>query len=233
MVKNRHFNIYIITFLILGVITSCSDSNNDWSKEGLKGKVASYTEINDLAKNNSGEWVVNSESVNYEKVEFDKDGVSKGSSFYFDNNLAGSRRFEKKDGKTIKEFFYIGDGELFSIIDYSYLPGDKVEIITSSGNGVVDAIATEYYKNNQIVMSEHRDGVDKSKIKFTMNYEYDKNHNVVKSKFIDLETNEIYISEFEYLSFDDKGNWTKRIEYPSELRSNENTYITIREFEYY
>ena len=228
----KYLNVFMIALLV-GVITSCSKTNNDWNREGLKGKVESYTQKYEGATEKFGEWVASSDYGNYVKVTFNETGNRVQTEEFDDNRLIDKSILKSEDGKIIEESKHYNDGELFEVIKSTYLPKDKVEKVGYYPDGRIASVKTEYYKNDRLAKVEERDIEDKSKIYFTTTYKYDKDKNVIKRENKHHEPKETYVYDYEYIEFDDIGNWTKRLEYPSDSRSAINTFITIREFTYF
>ena len=84
------------------------------------------------------------------------------------------------------------------------------------------------FKNNKIIKrtytyDRYNNNVD------TEEFEYDKNNNLINQKITDnIET---LIYNYEYLDFDDKGNWTKSIFFEGD--DKEDCHMIIREIKYY
>lgn len=251
----------VLLIVGFGLVASCSQTS-DRSKLKLKGKVASLTVTNYLAEQNSGEWET-TKMIDRSKIFFDKKGWQQSSEYYNDlNELTQRVTLKRKNGKVQEQSIFSADGQLLMKDAYTYHSNDTIKTITYDAKGEVLLTLKSVYDNDLIVRQDATNIEEGYDSQFIIIYEYDNRGNEIckewsnpemqqfsvekseydqKGNLIFKEINEVALessstTEYEYLLFDSKGNWTKRLEqvaYEDEEGKGEYTLLGTREYKYY
>lgn len=242
-----------LLIILLGVTAACSDKT-DLDKLRLNGEVASLTESNFLAEYDDGEWE-KIELLDSSKIYFDKNGWQQSAKNYDgEGNLTQETVIIRKDGKVTKRSIFNDEGDLIMKDEYLYNAGDTVKTITYNATGEIVLRVSSLYDDELMVKqiaTNIKDGEEDSQ--FIIDYEYDNQGNeiykewsnkdmeqfsIVKSEYdnkrnlLYKDVNEVALkstsqTEYEYLSFDFKDNWTKRLEHVSYIDDEEKGEYTI------
>lgn len=232
MVNKKYFN--FLLFAVVGLLNSCS-SSNDWDRFGLSGKVKTYSERSYDVEMKFGEWSMRDlEIFGHNKVSFDKEGNYQWiESLDRDDKLTGKLISRRENGEVIEENYYDGDGELIRRTKYIQNSRKSLEYISYDEDGKKVSQGVSYFVNDRIVKQEYQTFADGDvKEKYTVLFEYDKKGNLINQKMTNEKGKIIIHSKHEYLTFDENGNWTERLDYSSE-NDDEPDKIVIREYEYY
>lgn len=201
--------------LIIPTIWSCSSSYTDWDLEGLKGKVKQYEEKSSKAIEKFGEWALDENDMSVKVVRFNENGRTREWVMY-----------DKNGGELDKEILtYGGDKLIGSEYFAKKLKVGTLEI-EQNDNKIV------YKSKRTIPIYEERIIKNKKIIRvITDNYgdgTFDTLNNEYNEKGL-LRTSNFY--DYEYLEFDSKGNWTKRMITSKERP--EDKYVEQRAYEYF
>lgn len=124
----RQLNFIIIVFAIL-IAQSCSNSKieNDWTKDNLKGKVHSYSEISYKAEERFGNIekgcrTVISVSCEDKQNKYDEKGnIIEQTSYYSDGSIIKKKKYTyNENGHLIEENCYDSDGCIETKTKYKY-----------------------------------------------------------------------------------------------------------------
>ena len=209
---------------------SCSET--DERKEyGLKGNVKSYFERVYKAEKKFGKWEKgNIAYYGHNQVIFDKKGVFQEFECYDRAmNLTEKRIPIREKGKMLEKIFYYGNGNLYRKSVYTHISKNEIDFERFNSDeekvGYGKIIRRNGRMTNQFYTKIYSD-VEREKLT-TVLYEYDKDGNLISEKHI--EEGVIYFSlRYEYLEFDAKKNWTKRL-----IFDEYEPQIAIREIEYF
>ena len=214
-------------------MVSCSQTTEyrtDLNRELLNGRVASFTETSGNAVENFGEWVP--KAGHFEttlKVTFDKDGIQESSKTYNEGKLTERSLFKKEKGKIVEELYYGEDGNLDTVKKSLSISKDKVTINTYKSDGELSMKQEVFFKKNQLIKSYITEAYDDVIVSTN---EYNDRGNLI-SLILVLQVGGgevVRHIKFEYLSYDDMGNWTKSI---SQNVIEEYVHLHIRAYEYY
>ncbi len=235
----RACSLLLISLLIV-VTSGCGNStdkveDNDWSAEGLKGKVKSVIERNFQAQSQSGNWGKGSAGQSYLVKNFDKNGFKQSENSYFvnDNSLYGRSTYEYDDGNLTKINRYGADnnkagydslterlGKIrpLKFDNYFVVPGETAKTgfteMVWEGARVNE---TKRYDQNSRLISQSLST-------------YDENNHVAELKRETFGQNSTQTIRYTYLSYDDKGNWTSALKQIIGFNFQE---IIERVYEYY
>ena len=244
--------IFIIAGLLLMI--SCDqqqESNNDWTKYRLKGKVKSFREIKFLAVDRFTE-IINGERVKHdynkeflfnldgliiEKNEYIPDGTLENRTMYlYQNNelieyndydsqgmLFGTGKYKKdKSGQVTRLNYKTTDGRYNWSETYKFDHHNRpLEINRLNRENVIDQKQKYIYDENGNIKESELYRDDKLVSKNIYNYNED-GSNVELNYGDSITYTHIY-------SFDSKGNWIKKIVFENKNPSG----ILIREIEYF
>lgn len=221
-------------FIALFSILSCSNHQSSLKSFGLNGKVKSCLEKHYSAEKKFGEWQAGDENeYAHNRSGFDQDGNHLWTE-YLDNDgkLEAKEKSIYENGELIESEFYYEDGELLSKTKYLKSSENELEFVSYDANGKTKSKGISYFKNGRVIKSsvtifEN----DEIKNELTQIFEYDKHNNLIVQKRTDNKGAIQHSAKFEYLTFDNKNNWLKRLEYNFESEEPKN--IVIREIEYY
>lgn len=231
----KHENTFKPLFLLVLTLFcfSCSESNKS-NDHGLNGRVKSISEKYYDPSFKFGEWT-NDNNLDYEVI-----------SLFDDNGKLLSVEYRDEDGEVLmkiirnvinenryEEITYDGDGDLDtkSIIDRS---NDTLVSITYDEDGEIINKNKSYFKNNRIEKNfiENFDDNNFSKEKIN---EFKYNDQGILTSIVSSDS---YFgtdtTSYIHLTFDEKNNWTKCLEYYSKYDDGkEPVNIIFREYEYY
>lgn len=223
-----------ISFIVIVLLTSCSE-HPGWKRFGLKGKVKSFTERTYDAEKKFGKWENGDLKISgHNKTMFNESGEITEID-YLDEDLKLTTKYipTYKDDNVIEENYFDESGALNSSNKFTNISSDKKEYerLDKEGRKEMDEIL--YYSKNQITKSIINSYYNGNVLDvFTATFEYDKNNHLISMKQVNKKGEIILFIKFEYLEFDQKGNWTKRLNYDESDEENPKS-IFIREYEYY
>ena len=196
-----------------------------------KGKVKSVTLRTYEAESKFGEWEAGDPTYPHYKINFDANGLyQEYISYYIDGSLLGKEIPVYKNNKFVEAIWYDEEGQFEEKTKRNKTSKNETEVevfnkqdekIRSSKrtlrNGYVTKSSSTYFKDGK------EDGI------YTALFELDKDGNSISQKNLDEKGEVKFHATFEYLEFDQKGNWTKRLTTDADGDSE----ISIREIEYY
>jgi hypothetical protein len=222
-------------FLLAGILgVSCSHQKSIYHYSALNGKIKSVHEINYLpttAKGKTGQEKISDSGEN--KASFDPEGKCLNVEYFKNKSrLSGKLHFEYENGKLTKELFYDEKGRLIFTKNYYEFSPDLQAYTIHDKKGVKTEEGKYYVEKNKIVRQE-KTTFDKNTVieETSIVNTYDRHGDLIKQEQIRKKGNNIVL-DYEYLEFDKKKNWTKRLEKQSSPKDGEDI-ITVRELEYY
>ena len=233
MTTKNYFKIPLL-LMTIAILTSCSN-NSDWNRFGLNGKIKTYLERKYEAEKKFGEWENGDiKYYGHYRVSFDSEGNCQWIEYLDeDNELSGKLIPQIENGKLIEESYYDEDGELIKKTKVIHNSKDELELIAFNEDGEKTSQEKLYFANNRVIKQEYQTFEDdKVKEEYSVVFEYDKNGHLISQKQTDRKGEITYFLKFKYIDFDEKNNWTKRLEYDSE-EGEKPENIVIREYEYY
>jgi len=227
-------------FLCLaGAFVSCSDTD-ECKEYDLKGEVkSSFAKFYGVEKKD-GEWVKGNILYRHNRVIFDKKGLLQEVEHYNEHIfLTGKTIPTRKKGKIVEESYYDKDRDFVEKTIFKHISKNEIDFERFSSNGEKFRYGKTIRKNGKKTSKSttfmYRDDEFREDIEL---FEYDKDDNLISVETTD-EEGEITVSvRYEYLEFDAKGNWTKRLMFEihhkhRDYRVSEPVCIETREIEYY
>jgi len=224
--------------LIICNFYSC-DNEYEYGKVRYKGQVKSVTCRVCNVGEKFGKWIEGNQYF-YSEYHYDTKG------FYTEINVNETKIIPKYDkNKLIEESSYNKDGEILEISKIRYISKTEKEITKFDSEGKKIYTISLFYKGKLLEKSIFMD-----KTRTVVTNTYDKNENISESvQITDKETyttgsydefgngivkdttvfNKKRVKKYEYLEYDIKGNWLKRLVYsdsdiPSSIEINEISY---------
>ncbi|MCG8794595.1 hypothetical protein [Tenacibaculum finnmarkense] len=247
-----------LSLLIIVILTAFSCNNQkeetDLTKEKLKGRVKSYTEISYKAIERFGK-IEKGERLKSIQIKYSNKGNKIETNHYNSYGSLSSKHIYKygNKGNKIEKSYYNSDGSLSSKHIYKYdNKGNKIEMSYYHSDGILKSKSIYKYDNkgNEIEMRYYVS----DDLGFKSISKYDNKGNEVEMRYYDSGGNfdEEYYSKYDnkgnkiemsssnafgkkskyiykYDNFDKKGNWTKKITFKNEIPDD----ILEREFEYF
>lgn len=211
-------------FLILIVLIISCKNQTDLEEAGFKGKVKSVHSTHTATKNSFGVWESTGKVLWSETANYDEKG--KCISITIGNNKV-IPKYEKEI--LVEQSQYTEDGRLISTAKFQHNSENELEINRFNENGKKEMHEVITYKNKKAIKDICSFIYSDDTVTFTNYLVYDEKGNVSEQKRVDKTGEQTF--NFEYIEFDDKKNWTKRLTYIN--HSKEPSEILIRQFEYY
>lgn len=220
-------NKLFILGLIL-VITGCSGGDSDLAKTGLKGDISNITIYHFEAVHKNDNWEKGRPLSNGHRImQYDAGGAYvKSFALTHEGDTLGYTIVRKENGETVEEVFHsLFNGRSTRTI-MERVDERQVNFEVWEGETLYFEGAS-YYDSRGRLVSQVRVVEDRE----VMNhFVYDKGL-MVKSFQEELNGEISGTQLYEYTEFDEKGNWTKRLVYPTEDRIVPEM-ITTRVYEY-
>jgi len=243
-------NKWILLVNLAIVFISCTTTNeNGLSDWDLKGNVKSCFSYSYEVESKFGKWEKGKRrKYGHTQVTFDKKGgPQEEESYNSDMDLISKIIYVCENGQILEYAAYSGDGKLLSKTKYNYISNS--EILTkrfyfynnNNDSVFVDSvnITREKGKMRKQVRLEIRSDTAydiRTICEFNYNEEGNKNdYKVIKElyKEDDIFHTNVFKYRYEYLEFDTKNNWTKRILFGEYDGKSEPICMEIREIKYY
>ena len=192
----------------------------DW---GLKCNVKSYSEYHYRSEKEEDE---NIKFYGHNQVVFNKKGIWKGQTYYQN----GKELPIRKKGKVSERRYYDADGKLTNTTKINYVSDNQIDFELFNSDGEKTNYLTHILKNGKIITQTNtsiRNGIEN--LVYTAIYEYDKDENLITQK-ITYSNGNTHIFKTEYLEFDSKKNWIKKLNFTDDEKGG---LVTIREIEYH
>ena len=221
-------NIFILLWIIL-ILNSCSGGSNDLVRAGLKGEVYSILEHQFSARYREGEWEAGSpSSFGHRIINYDRDGLYLESIILNERgDTAGITRSRRENGELVEEILFSGYSNGTSKTLFERISKEQVNFELWDGDKLFFEGAN-FYDSKGRIERQHTVENDREVINY---FEYNKGL-LVKNYQEDLSGIRIYTQQYEYKSFDEKGNWTKKLVYVGEDKITPRLVIT-RIYSYY
>jgi len=219
--------------IVLGLFSSCS-KYNDRNRLCLNGKVKiclirGYEPVKQFDKWDAGPI----KSSGHVRMFFDEAGNEYKEELVDGNNQLHFKILSQHDEKNIRHD--IGYNEKDSIVFKRTLSLSKNKLISDifDHNGQIKFVDTIFYKKNkirkEISLALKNDSITDVKISI---YEYDKKNNIISIKQIKASGEISHYTKYRYIDFDQKNNWTKRLNFDGR-NPEEPGVVETRVFEYY
>lgn len=231
----KHTKLFKSLFLLLFsmLLFSCTVSNNDLGREGLRGQIKSISEMSNEVAMRSGQAVSNG-YFGYTILHYDTIGNFQSYDYYdVIGSLIQKKVSNRVDENLIEDEFYDGVGNL-EYTTVSNISKDLAEFITYDSDGAIIGGGINYYKRNRLIKMDKEDFGNNNAIKETYySYEYDKKGNLTSVMITDS-NGETVTWIYDYTSFDEMDNWTQCLHYYSNHEDGkEPLMISRRQYEYY
>ena len=231
--KSEKYILIPVLFVVFGMLSSC-ETKTDWSLYALNGKVKKYAENHYEPETKFGEWQKGKpQEYGSNSVTFDTSGMYNGMDFLDENNELRERLKAKvENGKILEELSYDKDGKLTGETKFTYLSDSDIEFVRYDQKGEITGEGTSFLENGKVIRRDYK-VIDKGEalIEFRMRFEYNTKGDISKSYQEDEDGN-ITSYTYEYVEFDEKKNWIKRLDYSKE-NSETPEKVVFRTYEYY
>ncbi|MDD3079938.1 MAG: hypothetical protein PHH37_12665 [Paludibacter sp.] len=227
-----YWKLFII-IVIVGLFSSCSKCD-DRTRIGFNGKVKvclirGYEPIKQF-----DEWDAGTiKSSGHIRMFFDEAGNEYKEELVDGNNQLHYKILSQHDEKNIRHD--VGYDEKDSIIFKRTLSFSKNKLVFSifDNDGQKKFVDTVFYKKNKLkkeisIALKNNSIID---AKITM-YEYDKNNNIISEKQIKPSGEISFYTKYKYIEFDEKNNWTKRLDFDGK-NPEKPELVETRVFKYY
>ncbi len=215
-------------FPLIAILSSCSGGDSDLAKSGLKGNISSVIEHQFEAVHKDDGWVEGRPGMyGHRIIQYDAEGnYVKSLALTYAGDTIGYTTVRWEDGEKVEEVFHsLVDGRTTRTI-MERVNEKQVNFEVWEGE-TLHFEGASYFDSRGRLVSQVR-VVDERQV--INHFVYDKGF-MVKS-FQEELTGEISGTQlFEYIEFDDEGNWTKRLIYPTEDRIVPEV-ITTRTYHY-
>lgn len=218
----------LFLFALTLIITSCSGGDSDLAKAGLKGEVSSITEHQFEAVHRNDTWVTGKPGRYGHRVTlYDEEGTYvKSLALTYKGDTVGYTTTKMENGEKVEEVFH-------SLVDRRTTRTIMERVSEKQVNFEVWEGERLYYEGASFFDSRGRivsqvRVVDEREV--TNHFVYDKGL-MVKSFQEELSGEISGTQLYEYTEFDEEGNWTRRLIYPTEDRIVPEVIIT-REYKY-
>jgi len=212
-------------FILSGLFTSCSNQT-DSEKDGLKGKVKSVQLSTYSTKSVFGVWESTGEELWKETKHYDEKGR------YISQEYASNKFIPKYEQDIlVEENQYLENGDLAATTKFKYISKNEIELIRFHENGDKLNHEVKYFENkrhSKTLGTDYLFGADS--IKYTIYLIYDDSGNITQRKIVYTDEEKLY--NYEYIEFDDKKNWIKRLTFIPK-NGKEPAEIAIRKIEYF
>lgn len=224
MTATIHPTPYLLTLLILLATTACNQDSKFGTKAyGLKGNVKQVTETRYFIENVDGEW-------DYDNLELmitnilifnEKNQCTEEKYILSSGEILQNIVYEYKDGIPVRQVTYNTNGEISDILIPTDINDNLVELEILNPDSTLREKGKAIYENGYVVHliysgKEYR-------------YTYDKDGNRTGYHF--TEPFGELTAEIQYLEFDNRGNWTKKLEIKEGFDPRD--YFVTRKIEYY
>lgn len=197
------------------ILTSCSGGDSDLAKSGLKGDISSVIVHQYEAVHKDDQWVKGKPAAfGHRILEYDAEGsYVKSLALTHTGDTIGYTTVRKENGETVEEVFHsLVNGRttrtIMERVDERQVNFEVWEGETLHFEGA------SYFDSRGRLVSQVRVVEDREVLN---HFVYDKGL-MVKSFQEELSGEVSGTQLYEYTEFDEKGNWTKRLIYPSEDR---------------
>lgn len=213
---------------VIVILSSCSGGNNDLVKSGLKGDISTVIENQFEAVHKDGEWSAGKPvAYGHRVILYDADGgYVKRIALSEGGDTLAYTAIRKENGETVEETFHsLVNGRSTRTI-MERVNEKQVNFEVWEGETLHFEGASYFDKKGRLV-SQVRVVDDRE----VMNhFVYDKRL-MIKSFQEELNGQISGTQLYEYTEFDEKGNWTKRLIYPTNDRIKPQL-VTLREYHY-
>lgn len=213
------------------ILMSCS--NTDERKNfGLNGNVKSCFERLYEVEKKFGKWENGDiEYYGHSRITFDKKGLYQEIEYYDDDmDLTGKLLPVREKGKVLEEIYYDEDGKLQNKTTILHISKNEIDFESFDFDGKKLAHGKTIRENGKVMKQIYTTTRNNEDETYTTLFEYDKDGNLISQKQTNKKGEIVFYQRFEYLEFDTKKNWTKRLTYEDD---NKPINIAIREIEYY
>ncbi len=248
----------ITSVIVVFLFTNCTNTHKtNWERDGLKGKVKSYSEIlyNDVVVDSAGilkgkkfyirkntydkkgnirdEIVLSANgryNRRYKSNKYDKRNCSLEMECYKNDTLVSVQKFKyDKNDYRISAHEYNLDGTLISYNTYKNdKKGNRVQLNSFDKNDQL-AFKTEFKYDKKNNLIEEMVYFKKDNF-YKTTYEYDAKGNMIKGKrYAKSDSLNVDMEIISKYEFDKKGNWLKKVDY----KNDKPFFMTEREYEYY
>ena len=224
-----------LTLLICSVTIFVSCSNTNERKNfGLNGNVKSCFERLYEVEKKFGRWENGDTEYNgHYQVIFDKEGKYQEINYYDSYmDLIGKQLPTREKGKVSEEIYYDEYGELQNKTMIKHISKNEIDFESFNSDGE-KTVHGKYIQEGGKIMKQSYTFIMQDNDEdetYTISFEYDKEGNLIYQKQTNKKGEIVSYVKFEYLDFDKKNNWTKRLMYEDD---DEPKNIAIREIEYY
>lgn len=208
---------------------SCSSGNNDLEKEGIKGRLKSYKELNFIPTYENDKWVAGDPSRFGGRIlDYDRDGFFLGSyNINYQGDTIGMSTPRREDGELVEETFVslLDRSTTRTILDR--VSDDQVNFEVWRNDQLIYEGADYYDKNGRLI----RQAQVSNGREINVYSVYEKNL-LVEHYQVEVTGEQTAWQQYEYDGFDSKGNWTVKLVYVGQEKIRPELVIT-RELQYW
>ena len=214
----NHFSLYL-TLAMFTLLTACQSMGNDWDRLGLKGKVKRVEERTyNVDGQKFGEWQQGRRTFGNANMAFDANGGFLWTET-LDRDLKLNSKYvvKRQSDRLFNELFYNAEGQLTDKNEVERVSANRTTFVNYDMDGNKRLEGDTYLRNHKLARQEFtlfEKGVAQSG--FVVVFEYDEDGNLIRQKQTRNGEELTYFARYEYLTFDDKKNWTKRLEFDEE-----------------
>lgn len=231
--KQKQFQSSKWILLVCSVTILMSCSNIDERENfGLNGNVKSCFERLYEVEKKFGKWENGDiEYYGHSRITFDKKGLYQEIEYY-DDDMDLTRKLlpVREKGKVLEEIYYDGDGKLQNRTTILHISKNEIDSESFDVDGKKLAHAKTIQENGKAMKTIYTATRNSEDETYTTLFEYNKDGNLISQKSTNKKGEIVFYLKFEYLEFDKKKNWTKKLTYEDD---DEPINIAIREIEYY
>jgi len=215
-------------FILAVILGSCSGGDSDLAKAGLKGDISSVIEHQFEAVHKDDDWVTGRPGKYGHRItEYDAQGkYVKSLALSHTGDTVGYTKVRWEDGEKVEEVFTSMLDRRTTRTIMERVSEQQVNFEVWEGE-ILHYEGASFFDSKGRVLSQVRVVNDQE---VTNHFEYDKGL-VVKSYQEELSGAITGTQLYEYVEFDDMGNWIKRLIYLEEDRIVPEV-ITTREYQY-
>lgn len=224
----KQMNNSLFIFALILILSSCSGGDSDLAKSGLSGDISSVTEHTYEAVHKDDGWHPGKPGVyGHRIIQYDAEGnYVKSLALTHTGDTIGYTTVRKENGETVEEVFHsVRDGRTTRTL-MERVDAGQVNFEVWEGETLYFEGASYFDSRDRLIRQVRV--VDNREV---MNhFVYDKGL-MVKSFQEELNGEVSGTQLYEYTEFDEKGNWTGRLIYPTDDRIVPEVII-VRSYQY-
>ena len=227
----------LTSLVLLSILFSCSGGNNELDRQGLKGQVKSIKEVQCDATYEDDMWVAADNcSGGYRVINFDPQGLYENIlTFDNRNDTIGMAKIKYVAGEMVEEIYY--QRMPLTPKHSKMVPGSRTVMERVSA----DQVNFEVWQSDALLFEgatyfDSKGRIEKQvqviKNREVMVHRVYKKDLLVENYQVELDGTRSATQLYDYVEFDDQGNWTVKLIYVGEEKISPELAVT-RSLEYY